>query len=335
LRRRDVQVLTHARQANTNHSSAWANSPPISMRANPSPAAAASDCGIDHLVLCVNDLAQARAAYGRLGFTTTPPAQHPFATGNSLVQLQGNFLELLAITRPEQVSAPVPGQFSFPAFCRDFLAEGEGLCMLVFASQDARADQAQFAAAGLQTYAPFDFSRQATLPDGSQATVAFSLAFVTHPEMQRAAFFVCQQHAPQHFWQAVYQRHANTAQQVTEVFLLAQQPQALSDWLGRLQPGRRQEVAPESVSVHTARGTFTVLSPQGAARRFPGAPLALTRGPRLVGYRVSVGNLAAAQALWQAQGIPFQRSDGVLRLAPQHALGVVLELAAIEPSGTA
>ena len=47
---------------------------------------------IDHLVLCVRDLEAARAIYRRLGFTLTPPARHPWGTGNSLVQLQGNFL---------------------------------------------------------------------------------------------------------------------------------------------------------------------------------------------------------------------------------------------------
>ena len=51
--------------------------------------------------------------------------------------------------------------------------------MLVFASDDARRDQAAFAESGLETYAPFDFERRAKLPDGSEVTVGFSLAFVT------------------------------------------------------------------------------------------------------------------------------------------------------------
>ena len=39
------------------------------------------------------------------------------------------------------------------------------MSMLVFASTDARRDQAEFAVRGLDTYAPFDFSRKAKLPD--------------------------------------------------------------------------------------------------------------------------------------------------------------------------
>ena len=38
--------------------------------------------------------------------------------------------------------------------------------MMVFASDDARADIRSFSAAGLPTFAPFDFERLAQLPDG-------------------------------------------------------------------------------------------------------------------------------------------------------------------------
>jgi len=52
----------------------------------------------------------------------------------------------------------------------------------------------------------FDFSRQAALPGGGEATVAFSLAYVTDGRMPEIAFFTCQQHAPQYFWKPEYQK---------------------------------------------------------------------------------------------------------------------------------
>jgi catechol 2,3-dioxygenase-like lactoylglutathione lyase family enzyme len=91
---------------------------------------------IDHLVLAVSDLEAAREAYRRMGFTLTPPAQHPWGTTNSLVQLQGNFLELLAVTEPEKILAPEPSRFSFGAFNQTFLKRRQGLSMLVFESKD-------------------------------------------------------------------------------------------------------------------------------------------------------------------------------------------------------
>ena len=87
--------------------------------------------GIDHLVIAVRDLDAARAAYRRLGFTLTPEARHPFGTKNSLVQLDGAFLELVAIADPALIPEPTAQRFSFAAFNRDFLSRRAGLSMLV------------------------------------------------------------------------------------------------------------------------------------------------------------------------------------------------------------
>lgn len=181
---------------------------------------------INHLVLCVRDLEAVRGFYQRLGFTLTPPAQHPWGTANSLVQLQGNFLELLAVVEPEKIVPVAPRRFSFGAFSESFLRRREGMAMMVFASHDSRADHAEFKSRGLPDWAPFDFSRRARLPDGSEATVAFSLAFATNQRMPEAVFFTCQQHAPQYFWKPEYQRHANGARRVAEVVMSAADPPA-------------------------------------------------------------------------------------------------------------
>jgi hypothetical protein len=50
--------------------------------------------GIDHLVLCGRDLEAMRARYKEMGFTLTPRAEHPFGTGNSLVQLYPDSLKM-------------------------------------------------------------------------------------------------------------------------------------------------------------------------------------------------------------------------------------------------
>ena len=91
--------------------------------------------GIDHLVLAVRDLEEARRRYRALGFTLTPPARHPFGTGNSLVQLDGAFLELLAVVAPGDIPGPRSGYYNFAAFNRDYLVKGEGFSMLVLASR--------------------------------------------------------------------------------------------------------------------------------------------------------------------------------------------------------
>ena len=137
----------------------------------------------DHLVLAVDDLDAASEFYKEIGFKLTPRAQHPFGTGNRLVQLQGCFLELLGVTQPEDIPADDDNVFNFAAYNQDYLTRGQGLSMMVLQTKDAAADREEFAAHGLETYDLFDFSRLAELPDGSKVTVGFTLAFTSEIDL--------------------------------------------------------------------------------------------------------------------------------------------------------
>jgi len=281
---------------------------------------------IDHLVLPVADLEAARETYRRMGFTLTPTAHHPWGTANSLVQLQGNFLELLAVTEPEKIPAPAPGEFSFGAFSQAFLKKRQGLSMLVFQSLDARRDQAEFAARGLETYAPFDFSRQAKLPDGSMATVAFSLAFVTDPRMPDAAFFTCQQHAPQYFWKPDYQRHANGARSVMEVVMLANAPGDLADFFGKLVEPDAVSRSEGALTVTLDGGTLSILDATRLGARFPGTRLRdILRKPYFAGYSIAVDDLEVAEGILNRNGIATKRAGDCVQVAAEHAFGAVIE----------
>jgi len=174
--------------------------------------------GIDHLVLAVRDLDEASAFYEGLGFTLTPRAQHPFGTGNRLVQLQGGFLEILGVTEPDWIAPAGPGQFSFGAYNRDYLARGEGMSMIAMQGADWNADRADFQAAGLQLAAPFAFARMAKQPDGSEVEMGFDLTFAPRADAPDAVFFTCcHRHAPEHFYKSQYQAHANGATRIAGV----------------------------------------------------------------------------------------------------------------------
>lgn len=283
--------------------------------------------GIDHLVLGVQDLDAARDAYARFGFTTTPRAVHPFGTGNSLVQLQGNFLELLTIVDERNFSAPEPNRFEFGRFNKEFLENGEGMSMLVFEGHDAAADCADFSANGLNTYEPFHFERKATLPDGEQVTVAFSLAFVTDPRMPDAAFFTCQQHAPEYFWKPDYQRHANGAIAVSEVVMVADDPAALADLFAGMQGSDAVSSEEGALSVATARGKVTVSTPHAFETRF-GLAAPHRRGPHFAAFVIAVADLQKTEALLQDNGVPFSKSSTGLTVGPDDAFGCVIEFAA-------
>ena len=284
--------------------------------------------GIDHLVLCVHDLEAAQQAYRSFGFTTTPKAVHPFGTANSLIQLQNNFLELLIVDDAGKVPPMARGKYSFAAAAQSYLTVRQGMSALVFESGDARADHDEFVGKGLETYDPVDFSRLATLPDGSEAEVSCSLAFLTERQRPGTTFFGGQQHAPEHFWKPMYQRHDNGAVDVVEVVMFAPKPHALSDFFGKLHGTENVAKAEGRLSVDTGRGVISVLDPTLSAERLDvPASFNIVETPHFAGFRVAVADLAAVEDGLTKNGVPFRPADGMLQIGPADALGVFIEFA--------
>ena len=282
----------------------------------------------DHLVLCAEDLDRARQFYDAIGFTLTPRARHPFGTANSLVQLQGNFLELLSIADPALIPKVEPGKFSFAAYNETFLKKREGFSMLVFATSDAAADAAEFKKNRLSDYDVFHFGRQATLPDGSKAQVDFSLAFVTTPAMPEAAFFTCQQHAPQYFWRPEFQRHANGAIRIVEAVMSAARPDEHKSFLEPLMQAPAR-VSSAGLSIGEGGERLTVLNHAGLAARFPEIPHSHSGdAPRLEAYGIEVADLDAAKALLTSASVAFRSTPRSLVVPPSAAFGAAIEFKA-------
>lgn len=277
---------------------------------------------LDHLVIAVNHLEAARAAYARLGFTLTPPARHPFGTMNSLVQLDGAFLELLAIAEPGAIAEPEDGRFSFAAFNRDYLAGGEGISMLVLRSDDPAADRADFAARGLPVYAPFSFERTARGPDSVERKVAFELTFTSDARLKRAGFFTCRNVFPENFWKAEYQRHPNGATRIDSVIMSSRDPADFHEFLTYFTG--QHDIRSDSLGVDfdTGGGHVEVLSPV-AIKAFFGED----HGPdprRLLAFRVKVADLSATAALLAANGVAVRRLSGALVVPSAAACGAAI-----------
>lgn len=283
--------------------------------------------GIDHTVHCVRDLDAAIARFEALGFTLTPRAVHPFGTGNAIIQLQGNFIELLTVIEPEKIQSAAAGAFSFGEFCQASLDRRDGMAMLVFESGDAHADHRDFEQAGLETYPVFDFSRKARLPGGNEATVAFSLTFVTHPEMPQAAFFACQQHAPEFFWKPDYQTHANGAQRIDEIVMIADRPADWRSLFAGIQGSDRVTTNGSHLVVETARGQVTVMTVNDYTARFPGeTPPTASEGPVLAAMTISLTDADAWAATLKNRGDTIGRTEnGTPFISARAAFGATIE----------
>jgi Glyoxalase-like domain len=227
---------------------------------------------IDHVVVAVQDLGRAGAVYQELGFTLTPTATHDdrMGTSNRLAQFVGkNFIELLEVDRPDRLVRHAfetsPPFFSFGDHNRLAVRERDGPSMMVFKGDNARSDIMSFAASGLATFAPFDFERVAKMPDGTEAKVAFSLAFVQSRDMPRVAFFVCENRAQNHFWKPQYQSHANGATGIAAVYLSSPEPARDAAFVSKMFGGK---VSPITGGCSVACGPaqdLRVLTPQATA----------------------------------------------------------------------
>ena len=118
---------------------------------------------IDHVMICVPDLARGIDAYTRIGFDIYPGGAHAGrATQNAIAFQQDDYLELLSLRDP---SAPaVPG--SSDARLAEYLARGGGFRYIAVQSDDLAADVAAMRSRGVEVHDPAPGTRRA--PGGQE-----------------------------------------------------------------------------------------------------------------------------------------------------------------------
>ena len=229
-------------------------------------------------------------------------------TSNRLVQFAGkNFIEILEVDRPDKLQphdfAKEPPFFSFGGQSLQMLKQREGISMLVFAGDDARADAERFKQAGVQTYEVFDFERQARLPGGDEVTVSFSLTFATSPDMPDLAFFVCQNRAQEVFWKPEFQKHANAAQVICRVYIASADPARDAAFVAKMFGGAVSETE-EGFSVACGPGQEVwVITPAAALRRDPTLLFDGSTSPVFAGIALSCGEAREVTPASAACGI--------------------------------
>jgi len=105
---------------------------------------------IDHVMMCVPDLATAVDAYTRIGFDVQPGGEHTGkGTHNAIAFFEDDYLELLGVHDGalHRRAAAVPG--SFDAGLAAFLAGGGGFRAVIVQSDDLEADVAAMRGRGV------------------------------------------------------------------------------------------------------------------------------------------------------------------------------------------
>ena len=106
---------------------------------------------IDHLMICVPDLARGTEQYRRMGFNVQPGGVHPGkGTHNAIAFNDEDYLELLAIRDPAEERAADAGTGSWGRNLAGFIAAGGGIRFAILQSDDLAADVAAMRARGVE-----------------------------------------------------------------------------------------------------------------------------------------------------------------------------------------
>ncbi|HOA92985.1 MAG TPA: VOC family protein [Quisquiliibacterium sp.] len=275
--------------------------------------------GLDHLVIAVHDLERAARAWRRLGFTLSPPGTHSahMGTGNFTIMFGDDYLELLGVLAPTPQNAPM----------RAFLERGEGVDRAAFTALDAAAGVSELQALGIAATGPLDFGRPVDLPGGGRAEARFrTMYWPTGERPGGMRLFACQHLTRDAVWIPELQRHANGARGIARVELLARDPRATAQHLGRLidQAPVAEPDGAWRVASGGTRGDFVVLDRARLRARYPGvATDALSDdGAAAIVLRVDDVQRAAATL----GDVPFTRVGSSLVVPSTHASGLLLVL---------
>lgn len=277
---------------------------------------------IDHLVLPVTTLTLARSRLNALGFTVAPDARHPFGTGNSCVLFRDRtFLEpITVLDRHIADVAAAEGNFFVTRLKRYTERRGEGFAMVALRSEDAAADAAAFRRAGLESGAPFRFTRTATSADGSEREIGFALAQAGFPAAKEVTFFGCQHLGTDALFETALTEHANGASGISAVAAVAETPADFDKLLSDATGAPELRTTPFGVEAVLANQKVLVLTPEGFRVRYGAEPPAPREGILFAAFELVVEDLERPAGVLGAAG---KRNEDMIVVAASPGLGAV------------
>ena len=273
--------------------------------------------GLDHVVVMVDSIDAANAAYTKLGFQVQPRGFHKkLGTANHLMIFEKDYFEILGIVKDSP----------FNAERREWLKDGGGLANVALATDGADLAFDAFKAAGLQPDAPLFFDRAVEIA-GKTEHAQFRTVRIPKTHMPVVGFFVCEHLTPQFVYRAEWAKHPNGARGILGVTVIAEQP---AKWIPELEKyfsagsARREG---EGLVVDTGTQPIRYLARTDYAARYPGiTPVRPGDHPALLSVRVE--NLTACEALLRKNGVKTVKPDaGRLLVPPSEAAHLTLEFA--------
>ncbi len=190
--------------------------------------------------------------------------------------------------------------------------------MMVLDTPNARTDIEAWHAAGLQIYEPFDFSRMAKMPDGTDVKVGFSLAFVSHPSAPWLGVFACQHYRPEYYAQPQYLKHPNSASTVQDVWIVGETAMGLASYIHTVTGANSFSKGQDAIVFQTRTGEIVLAHPRTFETAFGVTPSHPEDGPHLAGFTVG------CHALGQLAELPLAKTGNRHVLAPMKNFGTAI-----------
>jgi hypothetical protein len=274
--------------------------------------------GLDHVVVMVDGIDAAEAAYRRLGFQVQPRGFHKkLGTANQLMIFDTDYFEILGIVEPTE----------FNAERREWIKGGGGLANVALATDGADLAYEAFKAAGLDPHPPLPFDRAVEVA-GRIEHAAFRTIRIPKTNMPVVGFFVCEHLTPQFVYRPEWAKHPNGARGIAGVTVIAEQPAKWSAELEKYFGKGAVTSEGDGVIVDTGTQPVRYMTRADYTTRYPGiAPVRLGDHPALLSLRVH--SLARCEALLKNNGVTYVKPDiGRLLVPPSEAADLTLEFVA-------
>jgi catechol 2,3-dioxygenase-like lactoylglutathione lyase family enzyme len=281
---------------------------------------------LDHLVLPVTDIELARERLGRLGFTVAAEGLHPFGTENACVFFaDGTYLEPLGIAGAKKYEESARQGNAFVA--RDqafrFRCGNDGLSAVAFNTKDADADHSAFIKARQSGGEMLEFSRPIEMPDGSQSTGVFKLAFAADLRAPDLFLFACQRINAFPAGSDVLERHANGVTGILEMVLSAPEPESFGTFVQLASSGARVERTTFGLAIAAPNARISLLSPEGMEAYFDSAGSTSDKGLRGRAIVFRTRDITVTEALLAANGMTYTRTSNRVLVKPAPGQGAI------------
>ncbi len=267
---------------------------------------------IDHVVINARDqLDEASAIYGRLGFALTPRGHHTLGSSNNLAILGTDYIELLGV---------VPGVGNRT----DVLDWPAGLNGLVFKTFDSDATFAALQNAAVPVLPPQEFSRPVEMPGGPR-DAAFRTVRLERGAVPAGRVFFCHHLTPGLVWNDAWRRHPNGTLGILRAVVCATDPAALGALFARMFGADSVRQTADGCTLSAALAHIDVITPAALDLEFgAAAPKAEGRDQFMAALILRTLSVDRAARALQDGGIAAAQDSQSIMVAADDACGVTL-----------